>query len=233
MKKRALISVYDKTDILDFAKFLISKGVEIISTGGTYKYLKENNIEVIEVSKITNFEEMLDGRVKTLHPNIHGGILALRDNEEHMRTLKERNIDTIDYVIVNLYPFFEKVKEDLSFEEKIEFIDIGGPTMLRSAAKSFKDVVVISDVKDYEIIKEEINKSDDVSYETRKKLAGKVFKLSETDECVATLRIKHVEAGTKEHRNPKTGDVIKIKTAAHDRVVVKSPAPKAKKSRVK
>ena len=117
MKKRALISVYDKTGILDFAKFLISKGIEIISTGGTYKYLKENNIEVIEVSKITNFEEMLDGRVKTLHPNIHGGILALRDNEEHMRTLKERNIDTIDYVIVNLYPFFEKVKEDLSFED--------------------------------------------------------------------------------------------------------------------
>ena len=178
MKKRALISVYDKTDILDFAKFLISKGVEIISTGGTYKYLKENKIEVIEVSKITNFEEMLDGRVKTLHPNIHGGILALRDNEEHMRTLKERNIDTIDYVIVNLYPFFEKVKENLSFEEKIEFIDIGGPTMLRSAAKSFKDVVVISDVKDYEIIKEEIKKSNDVSYETRKKLAGKVFNLT-------------------------------------------------------
>ena len=103
MKKRALISVYDKTGILDFAKFLVSKGIEIISTGGTYKYLNENNIEVIEVSKITNFEEMLDGRVKTLHPNIHGGILALRDNEEHMRTLKERNIDTIDYVIVNLY----------------------------------------------------------------------------------------------------------------------------------
>jgi len=178
MKKRALISVYDKTGILDFAKFLVSKGIEIISTGGTYKYLKENNIEVIEVSKITNFEEMLDGRVKTLHPNIHGGILALRDNEEHMRTLKERNIDTIDYVIVNLYPFFEKVKEDLSFEEKIEFIDIGGPTMLRSAAKSFKDVVVISDVKDYKSIKEEINKLNDVSYETRKRLAGKVFNLT-------------------------------------------------------
>jgi len=178
MKKRALISVYDKTGILDFAKFLASKEIEIISTGGTYKYLKENNIEVIEVSKITNFEEMLDGRVKTLHPNIHGGILALRDNEEHMRTLKERNIDIIDYVIVNLYPFFEKVKENLSFEEKIEFIDIGGPTMLRSAAKSFKDVVVISDVKDYELIKDEMNKCNDVSYETRKKLAGKVFNLT-------------------------------------------------------
>ena len=178
MKKRALISVYDKTGILDFAKFLVSKGIEIISTGGTYKYLKENNIEVIEVSKITNFEEMLDGRVKTLHPNIHGGILALRDNKEHMRTLKERNIDTIDYVIVNLYPFFEKVKENLSFEEKIEFIDIGGPTMLRSAAKSFRDVVVISDIKDYELVKEEMNKFNEVSYITRKKLAGKVFNLT-------------------------------------------------------
>ena len=117
MKKKALISVYDKTGILDFAKFLISKGIEIISTGGTYKYLKENNIEVIEVSKVTNFEEMLDGRVKTLHPNIHGGILALRDNEEHMRTLKERNIDTIDYVIINSI-FSSKDKSSLTFSNK-------------------------------------------------------------------------------------------------------------------
>lgn len=171
--KRALISVYDKTGILDLANFLVSKNIEIISTGGTYKYLLENNIPVIEVSKITKFEEMLDGRVKTLHPNIHGGILALRDNKEHMDTLKERNIDTIDYVIVNLYPFFEKVKQELSFEDKIEFIDIGGPTMLRSAAKSFKDVVVLTDIKDYEAIKNEINERGNVSFETRKKLAGK------------------------------------------------------------
>ncbi len=178
MKKRALISVYDKTGILDFAKFLVNKGIEIISTGGTYKYLKENNIDVIEVNKVTKSDEMLDGRVKTLHPNIHGGILALRDNKEHMDTLKERNIDTIDYVIVNLYPFFEKVKENLCFEEKIEFIDIGGPTMLRSAAKSFKDVVVITDIKDYENIKNEVEENGDVSYETRKKLAGKVFNLT-------------------------------------------------------
>lgn len=176
--KRALISVYDKTGILDLANFLVSKNIEIISTGGTYKYLLENNIPVIEVSKITKFEEMLDGRVKTLHPNIHGGILALRDNKEHMNTLKERNIDTIDYVIVNLYPFFEKVKQELSFEDKIEFIDIGGPTMLRSAAKSFKDVVVLTDIKDYEAIKNEINERGNVSFETRKKLAGKVFNLT-------------------------------------------------------
>ena len=176
--KRALISVYDKTGILDFAKFLVSQNIEIISTGGTYKFLKENSVPVIEVSAVTKSEEMLDGRVKTLHPNIHGGILALRDNKEHMDTLKARNIDTIDFVIVNLYPFFEKVKENLNFEEKIEFIDIGGPTMLRSAAKSFKDVVVITDVNDYENIKNEIKSFNNVSYETRKKLAGKVFNLT-------------------------------------------------------
>ena len=158
MKKRALISVFDKEGILDFAKFLVSKDVEIVSTGGTYRYLKENGLDVIEINEVTNFPEMLDGRVKTLHPLVHAGILAIRDNEKHMNTLKEREIHTIDYVVVNLYPFFEKVKENLSFEEKIEFIDIGGPTMLRSAAKSFKDVVVISDVKDYDLIKEEINK---------------------------------------------------------------------------
>ncbi|MGL5766596.1 MAG: bifunctional phosphoribosylaminoimidazolecarboxamide formyltransferase/IMP cyclohydrolase, partial [Sarcina sp.] len=140
MIKRALISVYDKTGILEVAKNLIKKDVEIISSGGTYKYLKENGIKVIEVNEVTMSDEMLDGRVKTLHPNIHGGILAIRDNKNHMETLNSRNIKTIDLVIVNLYPFFEKVKENLTFEEKIEFIDIGGPTMLRSAAKNFKDV---------------------------------------------------------------------------------------------
>lgn len=176
--KRALISVYDKAGILDFARFLISKDIEIISTGGTYKYLLENDVPVIEVSKITKSDEMLDGRVKTLHPSIHGGILALRDSKIHMDTLKERNIETIDYVIVNLYPFFEKVRENLHFEEKIEFIDIGGPTMLRSAAKSFKDVVVITDIKDYENVKTEMEENGDVSFETRKKLAGKVFNLT-------------------------------------------------------
>ena len=101
--------------------------------------MKENGIDVVEISKVTKSEEMLDGRVKTLHPAIHGGILALRDNEVHMKTIKERGINTIDLVCVNLYPFFEKVKEDLAFEEKVEFIDIGGPSMIRSAAKNFKD----------------------------------------------------------------------------------------------
>lgn len=175
--KRALISVYDKTNVIELAKFLVKNNIEIISTGGTYKYLLENDIPVCEVSKITNFDEILDGRVKTLHPIIHAGILAVRGNEKHLNTLKEKNISTIDFVIVNLYPFFEKVKENISFDEKIEFIDIGGPTMLRAAAKSFHDVVVASDVNDYKIIMEEIENKGDVSFETRKKLAGKVFNL--------------------------------------------------------
>ncbi|SFC89613.1 bifunctional phosphoribosylaminoimidazolecarboxamide formyltransferase/IMP cyclohydrolase [Clostridium uliginosum] len=176
MKKRALISVFDKDGVLDFAKFLVSKDVEIVSTGGTYKYLKENGINVIEINEVTDFPEMLDGRVKTLHPLVHAGILAIRDNEEHMNTLKERDIHTIDYVVVNLYPFFEKVKEDLEFEEKVEFIDIGGPTMLRAAAKNFQDVVVISDKNDYEVVMEEM-KQGEVDLKIKKRLAGKVFNL--------------------------------------------------------
>ena len=177
MKKRALISVFDKDGVLELAKFLRDRDVEIISSGGTYKYLKENNIEVKEISEITDFPEMLDGRVKTLHPLVHAGILAIRDNKEHMKTLEEREINTIDYVVVNLYPFFEKVREDLSFEEKVEFIDIGGPTMLRAAAKNFKDVVVLSDKKDYEKVMNEIKENNCVSFKLRKTLAGKVFNL--------------------------------------------------------
>ena len=178
MKSRALISVFNKNGILPLAKFLESKGVEIVSTGGTFKYLKENGVNVIDVTNVTNFPEMLDGRVKTLHPNIHGGILSIRSNKEHMETISKHNIVPIDYVIVNLYPFFEKVKESLTFEEKIEFIDIGGPSMLRAAAKNFQDVVVISDVNDYDQVINEINTNGSVSLKTKKHLAGKVFNLT-------------------------------------------------------
>ena len=177
MIKRALISVFYKDVILEMAKFLRDRNVEIISTGGTYRYLKENNIDVIDVEEVTKFPEILDGRVKTLNPYIHGGILAIRDNEEHMKTINEKGIKPIDIVIVNLYPFFEKVKEDISFQEKVEFIDIGGPTMLRASAKNFQDVVVISDKSDYEEVMKQIAENGDVSYEFRKELAGKVFKL--------------------------------------------------------
>lgn len=178
MVKRALISVYYKEGILELGNFLQENNVEIISTGGTYKYLKDNGIKVIDISEVTNFPEMLDGRVKTLNPYIHGGILAIRDNVDHMKTIGEHNITPIDMVVVNLYPFFEKACEDISFEEKVEFIDIGGPTMLRSAAKNFRDVIVLSDTKDYSKIIKELKEKEDVNYDTRKYLAGKVFNLT-------------------------------------------------------
>ncbi|MDF2672459.1 MAG: cyclohydrolase [Clostridiales bacterium] len=188
--KRALISVYDKSGILDFAKFLTANEVEIISTGGTYKYLRDNNINVTEVSEVTGFDEILDGRVKTLHPSIHGGILAVRDNTEHMNVIHEKGINPIDMVVVNLYPFFNKVDEDITFEEKIEFIDIGGPTMLRSSAKNFKDVVVVTDVNDYKMIMSQIEEND-VDFETRKLLAGKIFNLTSAyDAAISNFLLK-------------------------------------------
>ncbi len=176
--KRALISVFHKTNISEFAKFLIEQGYEIISTGGTKKRLEEDGLSVIDISEVTDFPEMLDGRVKTLHPKIHGGILSIRSNDEHVNTMKEHGIAPIDMVVVNLYPFFAKVNDDISFEEKVEFIDIGGPTMLRSAAKNFQDVVVVSDIHDYGKIKKEIEERGDVSRETRRQLAAKVFNLT-------------------------------------------------------
>lgn len=179
MKKcRALISVFKKDGILEIAKVLVQNNIEIVSTGGTYKFLSDNDIPVTEISEITNFPEMLDGRVKTLHPNVHGGILAIRENSEHMQTIEKHKIVPIDFVIVNLYPFFEKVKENLSFEQKVEFIDIGGPTMLRSAAKNFRDVTVICDPEDYKTVIDEINQCKSTSLDTRKKLAAKVFNLT-------------------------------------------------------
>ncbi|MBK5241371.1 bifunctional phosphoribosylaminoimidazolecarboxamide formyltransferase/IMP cyclohydrolase [Clostridium sp.] len=177
MVKTALISVFDKTNILELATSLQNNGVEIISTGGTFKYLSENGIKVLEISDVTGFEEILDGRVKTLHPTIHSGILAIRDNKEHMETIKAKGIKPIDMVVVNLYPFFDKVTEDISFEEKVEFIDIGGPTMLRAAAKNFKDVIVLSDIKDYKNIISAMDDKVEVAFETKKYLAGKVFNL--------------------------------------------------------
>jgi len=188
MLKRALISVFDKEGVLELSKFLEKNGVEIISTGGTYKYLKQNKINVIEVSDVTGFEEILDGRVKTLHPIIHAGILAVRDNKQHMETLSKKNIKPIDMVVVNLYPFFDKVQEDISFEQKVEFIDIGGPTMIRAAGKNFKDVIVLTDKKDYETVIAQIQNDGDVAFDTRKKLAGKVFNLmSAYDAAIANF----------------------------------------------
>ena len=177
-KKRALISVSDKSGLIDFAKFLEESNYELISTGGTFKHLKEAGLSPIQIDEVTNFPEMLDGRVKTLHPKVHGGLLAVRDNEEHMKTVQEHEIGLIDMVIVNLYPFFENVNKNISLDEKVEFIDIGGPSMLRSAAKNFNSVTVITDVEDYYKVQNEISETGDSTLETRKKLAGKVFNLT-------------------------------------------------------
>ena len=177
-KKRALISVSDKRNLIDFAQFLESKGYELISTGGTFKHLKEAGLAPIQIDEVTDFPEMLDGRVKTLHPKVHGGLLAVRDNDEHMKTVQDYGIGLIDMVIVNLYPFFENATKNISLDEKVEFIDIGGPSMLRSAAKNFKSVTVITNVEDYERAQLEIEQTGDTTLETRKVLAGKVFNLT-------------------------------------------------------
>ncbi|WP_312206947.1 bifunctional phosphoribosylaminoimidazolecarboxamide formyltransferase/IMP cyclohydrolase [Epilithonimonas hominis] len=177
-KKRALISVSDKSGLVDFAKFLEANNYELISTGGTFKHLKDAGLNPIQIDEVTDFPEMLDGRVKTLHPKVHGGLLAVRSNEEHMKTVQDYEIGLIDMVIVNLYPFFENVNKDISLDEKVEFIDIGGPSMLRSAAKNFNSVTVLTDVNDYQIVKIEMEQNGNTYIETRKKLAGKVFNLT-------------------------------------------------------
>lgn len=173
---RALISVSDKTGIVDVAKQLVELGIEIISTGGTYQKLKEENVPAIEISDITGFPECLDGRVKTLHPNVHAGLLAMRSNPEHMKQLKELNIDTIDFVFVNLYPFKETIlKDDVTRAEAVENIDIGGPTMLRAAAKNYQDVAVVVDPVDYDKVLTELKEEGEVSLDTKFYLMQKVF----------------------------------------------------------
>lgn len=176
MIKRALISVSDKNGIVDFAKELAGLQIEIISTGGTSELLKNNGIKVTGISDITGFPEFLDGRVKTLHPKIHGGLLAVRNNPQHMKQLHELGIEPIDMVIVNLYPFKQTIlKENVTLEEAIENIDIGGPTMLRAAAKNYQGVVVIVDPDDYQPVLEEMRETGDVSLKTRLRLCYKVF----------------------------------------------------------
>ena len=175
MTKRALISVSDKTNIVEFAKGLEKHGFEVISTGGTYTHLKNNGVSCISIEDVTHFPEILEGRVKTLHPKIHGGLLSKRGNELHNKHVAENNIEYIDLVCVNLYPFEATVKkEGVSEEEIIENIDIGGPSMLRSAAKNFNDVAVVTDINDYAKILEELEQGG-ISYETRRALAIKVF----------------------------------------------------------
>lgn len=173
---RALISVSDKTGIVEFAKDLAGLGVEIVSTGGTAAKLKEAGLDVIGISEVTGFPECLDGRVKTLDPHIHAGILAMRSNEEHMKQIADLKVTPIDLVVVNLYPFKATIlKEGVEREEAIENIDIGGPTMLRSAAKNYQDVSVIIDPADYGVVLSELRSEGKVSVDTNFYLSSKVF----------------------------------------------------------
>lgn len=176
--ERALISVSDKAGIVEFAKELQHLGIEIISTGGTSKLLKDNGVQVVEISEYTGFPEIMDGRVKTLHPKVHGGLLALRDNETHKKQMRELHIKPIDMVVVNLYPFEKTIaKKGVSMEEAIENIDIGGPSMIRSASKNYKHVIVIVNPKRYELIVEELKANhNDISEKMRLELAIEAFR---------------------------------------------------------
>jgi phosphoribosylaminoimidazolecarboxamide formyltransferase/IMP cyclohydrolase len=174
--KRALISVSDKNGIVDFAKELSLLGVDIISTGGTYKLLKENGLSVKEVSEVTGFPEMLDGRVKTLHPKVHAGILARRDVKEHMNVIRSMGIETIDMVVINLYPFKETVlKTDATLEEIVENIDIGGPSMIRAAAKNYHSVAVLTLPEQYPAVIKELKENGSVSEGTLSRLMAEAF----------------------------------------------------------
>ncbi len=174
--RRALISVSDKTGVVEFAKKLHAAGIEIVSTGGTMKALKDAGVPVTYVSDVTGFPEIMDGRVKTLNPYIHGGILAVRDNPKHVREMQEHKITPIDMVVVNLYPFKETIaKPDVTLAEAIENIDIGGPAMIRAAAKNFKFVTVVTNPSRYDEIAAAVAKDGCVSGMLRMQLAREAF----------------------------------------------------------
>jgi len=177
MPKRALLSVSDKTGLVDFARTLVTAGYELISTGGTSKALRDAGLKVADISDVTGFPEMLDGRVKTLHPKVHGGLLFLRDKYEHRSQAQAHGIEPIDLVVVNLYPFEQTIaKPGVELAHAIENIDIGGPSMLRSAAKNYRSVTVITDPADYAVVAAEISSSGDTTLPTRERLAAKVFR---------------------------------------------------------
>jgi phosphoribosylaminoimidazolecarboxamide formyltransferase/IMP cyclohydrolase len=193
--ERAIISLTDKSGISDFAKSLAGFGVEILSTGGTARALREAGVPVKDISEYTGFPEMLDGRVKTLHPKVHGGLLGVRDNPEHVEKMKEHGIKNIDMVVVNLYQFEKTVaRAGVTLEEAIENIDIGGPTMLRSAAKNYRDVTVAVDPADYPLILKEMQElGGATSLKTRFRLAKKVFQLTHKYDGAITLYLAKVD----------------------------------------
>ena len=187
--KRALVSVSDKSGLVEFVKGLESLGWEIIATGGTQRLLEQSGVKTIGISEVTGFPEICDGRVKTLHPKVHGGLLARRDEASHLEALKENGIEFIDLVCVNLYPFRQTIaKPDVTMEDAIENIDIGGPSMLRSAAKNYRDVTVVCDPADYQTILAEIAEGGNTKVETRLALSAKAYThTAQYDSCIATF----------------------------------------------
>lgn len=195
--KRALLSVSDKTGIVKLAQFLHDIGVEIISTGGTMKALQDAGIPVTYVSDVTGFPEIMDGRVKTLNPKIHGGILAVRSNPEHVKAMEEHGIKPIDLVVVNLYPFRETIaKPGVTEAEAIENIDIGGPAMVRAAAKNFRDVIIITNPARYNSLIAMLQQHGDADMKTRKTLAKEAFThTSEYDAAISAYLTKQLAEG--------------------------------------
>jgi phosphoribosylaminoimidazolecarboxamide formyltransferase/IMP cyclohydrolase len=217
--KRALISVSDKTGVVEFAGALSNLGVEIISTGGTAKSLREAGLNVTEVSEITNFPEMMDGRVKTLHPKIHGAFLALRDNDEHLAAMQTHGIEPIDLVVVNLYPFEETVaKDNVSLEEAVENIDIGGPAMIRSASKNWRDVAVITDARLYESVVQEMRETGGaLRLQTRQRLAALAYtRTASYDLAISSYLAKQLSAADLQFLEPfnPLADLVFIETDA-------------------
>ena len=198
--ERALISLTDKSGIEGFARELESLGVEILSTGGTAKKIRENGIKVMDVSEFTGFPEMLDGRVKTLHPKVHGGILAQKTNSDHLAQMEEHGLQAIDLIAVNLYAFDKATADpDCTLANAIENIDIGGPTMLRAAAKNFQDVTVIVDPADYPQVLAEMKETGNTTLKTRFRLAAKVFALTSKYDTAISAWLDKVDVDANEH----------------------------------
>ncbi|HEX8248808.1 MAG TPA: bifunctional phosphoribosylaminoimidazolecarboxamide formyltransferase/IMP cyclohydrolase [Pyrinomonadaceae bacterium] len=217
--RRALISVSDKTGIVEFAKELASFGAEIISTGGTAQNLRQNGLKVTEVSEITDFPEMMDGRVKTLHPKIHGAFLALRDNDQHVAAMQTHGIEPIDLVVVNLYPFEETVaKDNVSLEEAVENIDIGGPAMIRSASKNWRDVAVVTDTRLYESVLREMRETGGaIGLQTRRRLAALAYtRTASYDLAISSYLAKQLDESDLRFLEPfnPLADLIFIETDA-------------------
>lgn len=193
--ERALISLTDKSGIEDFARQLREMGVEILSTGGTAKKMRDNGIEVMDVSDFTGFPEMLDGRVKTLHPKVHGGILAQKTNPEHLAQMEAHGLQPIDLIAVNLYAFDKTVADpDCTLANAIENIDIGGPTMLRAAAKNYRDVTVLVDPADYPQVIREMKETGNTTLKTRFRLAAKVFALTSRYDTAISAWLEKIDA---------------------------------------